>query len=158
MSEEYIRILEESLEKKVSLLKKITVLNEKQRQLFENEDTMPDELSANIEAKGELVDQIMAVDEGFESLFKRVSEELSVNREQHAEAIRRMQDMIRSITELSAKVEGQEQRNRNLASKFYASKKSQTKKIRKGAAAVNRYYQGMMRNGPIRPQFMDTKE
>ena len=158
MSEDYIRILRESLEKKVDLLKKISVRNEQQRQLFSNESTMPDELDANIEAKGQLVDQIVALDDGFERLYAHVEQELNEHREDYKNEIRRMQELIREVTELAAKVESQEQRNRDLASKFYAGKKNAAKRIRKGAAAVNRYYQGMMRANVINPQYMDTKE
>ncbi|MBR1629595.1 MAG: flagellar protein FliT [Lachnospiraceae bacterium] len=158
MSEDYIRILRESLEKKASVLKKITILNERQRHYFERSDTMPDELEANIEAKGALVDQIVALDDGFEQVYARVQEVLSERREDYKDEIRAMQDLIREVTELSSKVEAQEQRNRDLAAKFYGEKKAQTRQVRKGTAAVNRYYQGTMRAGAINPQFMDTKQ
>ena len=157
MSEDYIRMLMESLEKKISLLDKITVLNEQQRRYFESSSTMPDELFANIEAKGKLVDQIVALDEGFEGLYKRVEQELSEHRADYKEEIRSMQGSIRKITDLAAKVETQEQRNRTLASRFYSGKKSQTRQVRKGTAAVNRYYQGMMNQGVMSARFMDSK-
>ena len=143
---------------KIGLLKRIVVLNEQQKHFFENDSTEPDELEENIRSKGSLVDQVLEMDEGFEGLYERVSEELSRNREAYKEEIRSMQEMVRSITELSAKIQSQEQRNRSLASSFYGAKKTQTKKIRQGAVAIGRYQQGMMRTGPINPQIMDTKE
>ncbi|MBQ9632029.1 MAG: flagellar protein FliT [Lachnospiraceae bacterium] len=158
MSEDYIRILMDSLEKKISLLEKIVVLNEQQRQYFESSSTMPDELNDNIEAKGKLVDQIVALDEGFERVFAGVQQELSERREEYRDEIGTMQNNIRRISELAAKVETQEQRNRNLASSFYAGKKSKTRQVRRGTEAVNRYNQGMLRQGAINPQFMDRKK
>ena len=159
MSEDYIRVLKESLEKKVDILNSIVVRNEQQKQLFESDTTTPDELESNIEAKGRLVDQIVALDDGFEQLFKRVEKELSDHREEYKEEIRQMQDLIRRVTELSAKVESQEQRNRNLASSFFAGKKKTVKHVSKGTQAVSRYYQSMMRfGGAANSRFMDTSE
>lgn len=159
MSEDYIRVLKESLEKKVDLLNKIVVRNEQQKQLFESDGTTPDELESNIEAKGRLVDQIVALDDGFEQLFKRVEQELSEHREEHKDEIREMQELIRKVTELSAKVESQEQRNRNLASSFFAGKKKTVKHVSVGTQAVSRYYQNMMQFGGIKSsRFMETSE
>ena len=158
MMEDYVQLLRESLEKKVSLLERISVRNEQQRQLFGDDKTSPDDLEANIQAKGMMIDQILALDDGFEQLFGRVEQELSEHREDYKDEIRAMQDLIRKITDLTARVESQEQRNRNLASSFFAGKKSSAKQIRKGAAAATRYYQGMMRDNVIKPQILDTKE
>ena len=158
MTEDYISILQDSLEKKIDLLGKIIVRNEQQRQLFESEGTTPDELDNNIEAKGRLVDQILALDDGFEQLFARVRQELSSDRDKYRDEIASMQESIRKITELTAKVESQEQRNRTLATGFFSGKKGAARQMRKGAAAVSRYYQGMMRSNVINPQILDTKE
>ena len=158
MIEDYIGILQDSLEKKIDLLNKIIVRNEQQRQLFESDKTTPDELDNNIEVKGRLVDQIIELDDGFEQLFSRVQEELLEERDRYRDRIALMQESIRRITELTAKVESQEQRNRTLAVSFFSGKKSAARQIRKGAAAVSRYYQGMMRSNVINPQILDTKE
>lgn len=158
MTEDYIRVLQDSLEKKIDLLNKIVVRNEQQRQLFENDRTTPDELDANIEVKGRLVDQILALDDGFEQLFARVEAELSANRDSYRDEIASMQDSIRRITELTARVESQEQHNRTLAAAFFSGRKGEARQIRKGAAAVSRYYQGMMRSNVINPQILDTRE
>ena len=69
MSEDYIRVLQESLDKKIDLLERIVVRNEQQKQLFESDTTTPDDLDTNINAKGRLIDQILALDDGFEQLF-----------------------------------------------------------------------------------------
>ncbi len=157
MSEDYIRVLQESLDKKIDLLERIVVRNEQQKQMFESDDTSPDELDANIAAKGSLVDQIVALDDGFERLFERVSQELQNDRERYSSQIKEMQDQIRRITDLSARIEGQEQRNRNLAVAFFAGRKSKVKTVRKGTQAAAQYYRSMMRFNAFGSPF-DTRE
>ena len=77
---DYVSMLRESLQKKVSLLRDIIVRNEEQHDILLDENASPDEFQANIDAKDELVQQIVALDEGFDSIFKKVENELAANK------------------------------------------------------------------------------
>ena len=158
MSEDYIRILEESLQKKVTLLERIIVRNEQQKQLFESDETTPEELDENVEAKGRMVDQIVELDEGFEQVFSRVEQLLSDNRDAYRDEIGRLQELVRKVTELAARVEAQEQRNYVLAGQFFSGKKKKAKNVRQGTMALDRYRQGMMGSNTFSPSIMDKRE
>ena len=155
---DYVVMLRESLQKKVSLLMDIIIRNEEQRDILLDDNASPDDFQANVDAKDELVQQIVALDDGFESIFKKVERELSVNKELYAGEIRRMQDLIREITDLSERVQAQERANSELARKKFSIIKEQVKKARQSQKAVNNYYRNMMKANYYDPQFYDNKK
>ena len=155
---DYVSMLRESLQKKVSLLRDIIVRNEEQRDILRDENASPDEFQANIDAKDELVQQIVALDEGFDSIFKKVENELTANKALYADEIRRMQGLIKEITDLSERVRSQERSNSDLARAKFSNIKTRVKKARQGQKAVNNYYQSMMNTSYYDPQFYDSKK
>ncbi|MDE6065125.1 MAG: flagellar protein FliT, partial [Lachnospiraceae bacterium] len=65
----YLKILEESLRKKLLVLDEIQAYNEKQKQVFQSDSVELDEFDAAVEEKGKLIEQISKLDEGFETLY-----------------------------------------------------------------------------------------
>lgn len=155
MEENYVVILRESLEKKVRILKDIIRRNEEQKDILEDKNAAVDVFEKNVSEKDALVQQIVALDEGFDTLFKRVENEMQSNRAQYASEIKRMQDLIRQITDLSSKIQIQEKENYSLATLKFAGIKQQVKKVRKSQQAVNTYYKNMGRANFYDPQFFD---
>ena len=155
---DYIRILKESLEKKVEILGRIREKNAEQKDILTDQNSSPDELQANLDAKGDLVDEIIELDKGFEVVFAKVSEELQKNRPLYSDEIRSMQGLIRKITDLSSEVEGEERENRILAEQKFSYVRAQVTKVRKSQKAVSNYYHTMMKTSYGDPQFMDRKK
>ncbi len=155
---DYVLMLRESLQKKVSLLRDIVIKNEEQKAILEDEKSTPDEWQSNIDSKDELVQQIIALDDGFDSIFKKVEQELSDNREAYTDEIHRMQDLIRVITDLSERVRSQEKINADLARARFSSLRSRIKQSRQSQKAVNNYYNNMMKTNYYDPQFFDNKK
>jgi len=155
---DYIRILKESLEKKVEILGRIREKNAEQKDILTDQNSSPDELQANLDAKGDLVDEIIELDKGFEVVFAKVSEELQKNRPLYRDEIRSMQGLIRKITDLSSEVEGEERENRILAEQKFSYVRAQVTKVRKSQKAVSNYYHTMMKTNYEDPQFVDRKK
>jgi hypothetical protein len=155
---DYVQMLRESLEKKVEILKEIRVKNAEQGRILTDPNADPDDFSENIEAKGALVDEITKLDDGFEIVFEKVSEELQKNREAYKDEIIRMKELIAQITDLTAEVEREEQQNKSLAEAKFADVRAQVKKVRKSQTAVTNYYHNMMKTNYDDPQFMDRKK
>lgn len=159
MSEkDYIAVLKQSLAKKVEILDTICALNVEQKRMLEDPELMPEELEENFRAKGELVDQLVALDEGFEQVYDRVKEELTHHKEQYASDILQMQKDISRITERSADIRAQEQRNKSLMEQKFATVKKQVREVKNSKQAVNSYYKNMMKMNYVDPQFMDNKK
>ncbi len=155
---DYIRILKESLEKKVSVLSRIREKNEEQKDILTDQNSTPDELQQNLDEKGALVDEIIELDKGFEVVFQKVSEELEKNRSVYRSEILDMQRLIREITDLSSEIEGEEKENKLLAEQKFSYVRAQVTKVRKSQKAVSNYYHTMMKTNYEDPQFMDRKK
>jgi len=155
---DYIRILKESLEKKVSVLSRIREKNEEQKDILTDQNSTPDELQQNLDEKGALIDEIVELDKGFEVVFQKVSEEIEKNRSVYRSEILDMQRLIREITDLSSEIEGEEKENKLLAEQKFSYVRAQVTKVRKSQKAVSNYYHTMMKTNYEDPQFMDRKK
>lgn len=160
--EEYIRMMIESLEKKVGLLEAISEIDKHQSQVLTDPNATPDEFFETMDDKQEAIDEIDELNDGFTALLEKVKPELERNKEAHRNEIARMQDLIRRITDLSAKVQSEEQENYKLATKKFSDVRQQVKKIRKSQAAVSRYYRTMSGagydTGDIGSQYLNKRK
>ncbi len=151
-------MLEESLIKKADILKKIEEQNDKQRDILKDLDVVDENaFDATVDEKGKLIDQIEALDDGFQSLFDRVKEEIGQNKDRYAAQIKRMQDLIRDITARSASIEASEHRNKKLAEQYFSTSMRKMNISRQTSAAAFNYYKTMNNFKDIPPQFMDQK-
>ncbi|MBQ9301609.1 flagellar protein FliT [Butyrivibrio sp.] len=151
-------MLEESLLKKIEVMKKIEEENEKQKNLLSNPDEV-DEVAFDkiLDDKGELIDQLLKLDDGFQTLFNRVKEEVGQNKDSFKEQIKRMQELIQEITGRSASIEATEHRNKKLAEEYFSAARQKMNFSRQTSAAAFNYYRTMNNFKDIPPQFLDNK-
>ncbi len=151
-------MLEESLVKKIEVMKSIEEENEKQKKLLKNPNEVDEEAFDKIlDEKGELIDQLLKLDDGFQSLFDRVKEEVGQNKDKYKDQIKRMQDYIQEITGMSASIEAAEHRNKKLAEEYFSAAREKMNFSRQTSAAAFNYYQTMNNYRDVPPQFMDNK-
>ena len=96
-----------------------------------------------MEEKGRLIEELNRLDEGFELLYERLSQELKDNRQKYARQIKALQQKVAQVTELSVVIQSQEQRNKKLVEDFFAGQKAQIGKNRKTSKAAYGYYKSM---------------
>ena len=154
----YIAMLEDSLEKKVDILRQLQTLCQEQTEMLGNPDMTPEMFDENVEKKGVLIEKLETLDQGFEQLFERVKADITSDKEKYRNAILRMQEMIRDITDRSNHIQVMESRNKDLVQKKFGEIRSQAREIRQSGKAVSSYYQNMMGRNVAEPQFMDSKE
>ena len=151
-------MLEESLVKKIEVMKKIEEENEKQKKLLSNPDNVDETAFDKIlDDKGELIDQLLKLDDGFQTLFDKVKEEVGQNKDQYKQQIKRMQEYIRDITAMSASIEAAEHRNKRLAEEYFSAARQKMNYSRQTSAAAFNYYRTMNNFKDIPPQFLDNK-
>ena len=151
-------MLEESLIKKLDVMKKIQQENARQKELLSSPETLDVEtFDKTLDIKGEYIDKLLLLDDGFQSLFDRVKKEIGDHKELYAEQIKRLQALIHDITDLSASIEAEEHRNKKLAEKYVSITRERMNQSRHSSAAAFNYYQTMNNFKNIPPQFMDTK-
>jgi methyl-accepting chemotaxis protein len=151
----YVQILRESLEKKAVLLDKIKEENLRQRDILMDEQASPEDFQETVDHKEKWIDELNALDDGFQLVFERVKEIFEQNKAKYKTEILQMKAMIRQITDDTAYIRAQEQENYKLAQHKFAGIKQQAQKIRRSQSAVSQYYKSM--NGPdhVDAQFLD---
>lgn len=157
-NKDYIAVLKQGLEKKILILDQIISKNFIQKQLLADPELTPDEFEKNLTEKAELVEQLIALDRGFEQVYDRVKEELAQNRSLYVSDIALMQKYITEIMEKSTQVQTQEQRNRELILQKFSTVRKQIREVKTSKKAVNQYYRNMMKLNYVDPQFLDDKK
>ena len=156
---DYVIMLRESLEKKLDVLRVLQIRNNEQTAILQDPNSSPDDLEKNMELKAELIDRIIALDDGFDRVFKRVQAILETDRPKYAEEIRRMQELIRRISDMTADVQALEYKNREYAKTRFANVRKEAKTIKKSSDMVSKYYSSMMSpQTTADPQFLDKKK
>lgn len=158
MISSYLNILAESLKKKLAVLEKIEAENKSQEEMLKEEAFPYDQFDSTVDKKGELIEELNALDEGFETLYERIRKELLGNREAYAEQIQMLQKLVAQVTEKSVSVQAQEARNKRLVESAFAKEKSIIRSGRKNSKAAYDYYKNMSKGNVVMPQYMDKKK
>ncbi len=145
-TEDYVQIMIESLQKKQELLQKIEKKNEAQKEVLTGktyDDVAWDKFDLLMTEKEIAIDRINKLDDGFQTLYDRVSEALKQDKSRYAEQIRTMQALITSVTDLGAKIQTSEEKNRQLIDKIMTAAKKEIRQARTSMKAATTYYQTM---------------
>ena len=155
--ENYLKILEEALEKKSRVLDEIAGYNEEQEKIFSGDKADLEQFDEYIDKKDALIEKLSRLDEGFETLYANVSEQLKMNKAQYADQIRRLQTLVREVTDKSVSVQAQEARNKALIERYFAKQRENVRSSRKNSKAAYDYYKSMSAINGMTAQFMDKK-
>lgn len=144
--DDYIQIMIESLSKKSELLDKIIRSNEEQHECVADktfDEVDWDSFNLIVEQKQQSIDRIVKMDEGFQSLYDRVKEQLNGDKEKYSEQIREIQRLIGIITDQGAKITTGEERNRKIIEKTFGNRKKEIKRTRNSLKVASSYAKTM---------------
>ena len=158
MTGNYLTLLEESLRSKLQVMDEIQQYNLRQQEIFQAEEVDIDRFDVYVEEKGQLIDKLDSLDNGFESLYAKVAQELSENREQYRDQIKILQELVTKVTETSVSIQAQEARNKKLVEDFFRRAREDLKVGKKSSKAAYDYYKNMNKSSVVLPQFMDSKK
>ena len=158
MTGNYLTLLEESLRRKLQVMDEIQKYNLRQQEIFQADNVDLERFDEYVEEKGTLIEQLTALDNGFEKLYANVAEELKGNREQYAEQIRTLQGLVTEVTDTSVAIQAQEARNKKQVEDFFVKERKKLHMNRKTSKAAINYYKTMNKSSVIMPQFMDDKK
>ena len=158
MTENYLKVLEESLEKKLHIMEKLQEYNLSQQKIFQEQEVKLEKFDEYVDKKSELIEELTGLDKGFETLYQNVSEELQGNREKYAAQIKRLQELVTRVTEESVTVQAQEARNKKLVEDYFRKERSNLAQSRKTSRAAYDYYKSMSQSNVAPPQFLDSKQ
>ena len=154
--ENYLEILTDSLKKKSKVLDEIMQYNSDQENLLRQESISLEELDANRELKDGLIQKLVQLDDGFETLYERIKEQLLTQKDQYKAQIGQMQELISGITEKSVSIQAQEARNKGMIENYFARERGQLRQSRQVSKAAYGYYKSMS-NG-VSSQLLDQKK
>lgn len=153
-----LTILAESLEKKIKVLTAIQEYNKRQEQVFTSETIDMSGFDEAVEEKGKLIEQLTLLDDGFETMYANLAEQLKGNRDKYASQIRDLQQKIAVITEMSIAIQAQEKRNKQLVEAYFSKERAGIRQSRKTSKAAFDYYKKMSNTSFVEPQFYDSKK
>lgn len=156
--ENHLNILAESLDKKIQVLQEIQEYNNMQEASFKEDKANLDDFDQAVERKGELIEQLNKLDEGFEILYNNLAEQLKEDKAKYADQIKILQQKINLVTELGVTIQAQEQRNKALIEQFFARERQGIRQGRQSSKVAYDYYKNMNQTNFIPPQFMDSKK
>lgn len=158
MMNNYLKILEESLEKKIGILDKLQVLSDEQAAILNSDSMSLEEFDARVDAKDVLITELSKLDEGFDVLYENIKAELNGNKDKYAGQIQTLQRLIQQIMDKSVSIQAQESRNKDMVSSYFKKEKKSLAEGRRTSKAAYDYYKNMNSPAAVAPQFMDQKK
>lgn len=158
MIENYLVILEDSLKQKKTILEEIAGYNVMQEVLLKQENMSLEKFDEYVDKKDTLIQKIVSLDEGFDSLYEKVREQLISNKDSYKEQIARIQQLITEVTEKGVKIQTQEARNRDLLTAYFSKERTSLKRGRKSSKAALGYYQNLSKAAREDASTMDMKK
>jgi hypothetical protein len=159
MTKQYLNILIDSLRKKDKILTELIQLNEEQTTILKQEKFDEAAFDANAAAKDKRIAALNPLDEGFESVFAHVQEELSDDqrRQLYKQEIQQLKELITSITEKSMTIQAGEQRNKQSLELYFSRERERIRNGRTGSKVAINYYNNMKNRTFVPPHFWDSK-
>ena len=158
MDQSGAQILLQSLVKKNQLLDQMIRQNGVQEEILKQEEFDMDAFDEAIDQQDSYVEQLEKLDQGFESVYDRVREELIENKERYRSEITRMKEQIQQITDKIVTLNAGNMRNKMLAENQFKKKRQE---IGNGASknkVEKNYYNSMNKLNYVSPQFYDNKQ
>lgn len=156
-TDNYVSVMIDGLKKKIILLGQIVDHTNKEKELLSSDNINMDEFDSNMKEKAELVEKLTILDDGFTSVFDRVRSELDSNRARYIDEIKQMKELVSEITGLSARIQSEEIRNKELAQMQFGKLRKDVKSARHNERMAANYYKSMSQID-TEPQFLDKKK
>lgn len=155
--ENYLQIMIDSLVQKEELLKQIVDYNEKQQAIITAAEFDDEAFEQNITDKGELVEKILKLDEGFNSVFNRVKDEVQQNKTKFRQPLQRFKELVAAVTDLGVRIQAQELRNKQLVEKRFAQMRKELNNAKRVTSKANAYYKNANKLNNYESHFLDQK-
>lgn len=158
MIRNYLQIMQDSLLRKLELLETVEAKSLEQSEMLKEPRVDLALIDANMDEKTELIDEILSLDNGFESIYAKIRDQLLNEKEQYKNEIRTLQGLIARITEKSASIQALEGRNKAQMDTILSNRKKELQSKKNAMSVARDYYQTMNKVKYVSPQFLDKKK
>ena len=154
----YIRMMLDVLNKKETYLTKLLELTNEQEALLKSEEFNEAGFELLIDKKGGHLRKLEEVDQGFQSVYNRVAEEMKSNKDAYKEQILEMQALITRVTDLGVKLSALEEKNRAALEVKLQNRKQTIRQFKVSKQTASTYYKNMIGMQTGASYFMDQKK
>ncbi len=154
----YIRMMLDILSKKELSLKALLELTTAQEKILKEEEFDEDGFDDIIKQKREHLRKIEEFDNGFQSIYNRVAEELKDHKEEYKEQVLEMQRLITVITDYGVRITALEEKNKNSLETKFREKKQSIRQFKVSKQTADKYYKNMIGMKTGASYFMDQKK
>lgn len=141
--EVYVNMMVDTLERKKTILEKLLHQTREQEALLKDEEMDVETFQNIIDRKGEEIEKLNQMDEGFDTLFRYVEKEITANRMMYKKQILQMQKLINEVSELGIQIQALEHQNSGHFKIYLANQKQSVKKFYTNNRTAANYYQNM---------------
>lgn len=157
MVKQYLRMLDQSLDQKKQMLDEMIEMTATQKASLEKDPVDWTGFDALVEKKAEMIERLDRMDDGFESVYDRIREELLKEKEQYREFVTEIKKKIQAVSDASATLMAAERRNKELVEVKMADEKKRLQQRKTTSKVASNYYRTMNKVNLIDPQLMDKK-
>lgn len=155
---DYLKVLEESLSRKLTVLQALLEASNRQGVLAEEETFDLDAFEGTMDQKEELLSQLEKLDEGFDSVFRKIETEVKENKELYKEEVQTLQQLIRQCTDASVEIQATEARNKAKLSVKFADQQKELRQVKTSNKVAATYYKSMTNTQNTDSYYMDQKK
>lgn len=139
----YVGMMEDALRRKKEILVFLYEKTKEQELLLKDDEMDEEKFRATIDEKGEKIDDLAKIDEGFDTLYKYVEKEITANRMAYKQQIQNMQKLIGEVSELGIQIQALEHQNSGHFKVYLAKQKNLIREFRVNNKTASSYYQNM---------------
>ena len=140
----YVRMMLDVLSKKEVHLSKLLELTEAQERLLKEEEFNEAEFAVIIEKKSGNLRKLEEFDDGFQSIYNRVAEEIKTNKDEYKDQILEMQALITRVTDLGVKLSALEEKNKAALELKLQGRKQNIRQFKVSKQTADKYYKNMI--------------
>lgn len=155
----YITAMQDALRNKYKILNEILEATKKQEELVTAEEMDMDVFDELLDRKDKLLFRMQELDQGFQTSYERIKDELEKEKQLYKPRILEMQNMLRQITDLGVKIQALEQRNKARFEGHILKKKQEIQDFRVNNKTASAYNQHMAnQHHEWQSYFLDKKK
>lgn len=155
----YIELLVHTLKSKSKVLDDIIVLSKEQERLLQLGNSLNMEaFDETINNKGVLIEKLNELNNGFESLYGKIKDDIQQNKGHYKTEIIELKELIKTVTEKSVQIQATEKRNYVKFDGYLKSKRKEIKEFKISSKTASSYYKNMADQHQGQSYFLDSKK
>ncbi|MEE3466903.1 MAG: flagellar export chaperone FlgN [Eubacterium sp.] len=139
----YISMMVKALQKKKTVLSSLYEQTKEQEQLLSEGQMDVDRFEDLLEEKGVGIGELNQIDAGFDSLYKKLEDELLVNQGLYQTEIGLMKELIQDITELGTQIQVLEKRNYERFQQYISGERGKLRAANRSQQTATTYASNM---------------